>query len=190
MFYSSMAVQIAIIAIAMIVTSRFERIRELLALTSITLVVCVLVAAMLSSDGTWAHYGISGGDTDGHISLLRGIRSGEVSTITILHGGVSFPSWHTAMAVVLVYICRGIPWLLIPAFVLNAGMLAATPTIGGHYFVDIYAGIAVAVAAIYALRSTFTASDAKSAGMEEPVLLGQRSETLKSKGGFPNNSRI
>lgn len=154
LFYSSLAVQIAILVVAFTATRRFERVRELAALTSVTLVVCVLVAAVVPADGAWGYYGISG-ETDGTLPLVRGIRSGEVTTITFLHGAVTFPSWHTVMAIVLVYVTRGVPWLLLPAVFLNAGMLVATPMIGGHYFVDIYAGVAVAAAAIYAMRSTF-----------------------------------
>jgi len=151
LFYSSLAIQLAILVFTMTVTSRFERVRELLVLTSTTLVICVLIAAVLPSDGTWGYYGISG-ETDGYLPLLRGIRSGEVTTITVLHGGVTFPSWHTIMAVVLVYVCRGIPWLFVPALFLNAGMLVATPMIGGHYFVDIYAGLVLAAVVIVGLR--------------------------------------
>jgi hypothetical protein len=46
-FYSSLAIQVAILVFAMTVTSRFDRVRELLALTSITVVICVLIAAVL-----------------------------------------------------------------------------------------------------------------------------------------------
>ena len=38
------------------------------------------------------------------------------------------------------------------ALIANIGMLLATPMVGGHYFVDVFAGIGVAVLAIAAAR--------------------------------------
>jgi membrane-associated phospholipid phosphatase len=39
------------------------------------------------------------------------------------------------------------------AIIANAAMLASTPIDGGHYFIDLIAGVAVAVLAIVAARA-------------------------------------
>ena len=43
-------------------------------------------------------------------------------------------------------------WLRPVALVANAGMLLATPLVGGHYFVDVFAGAGLAVLAIAAAK--------------------------------------
>jgi membrane-associated phospholipid phosphatase len=47
----------------------------------------------------------------------------------------------------------GVWWLRPFALIAYVGMLLATPLVGGHYFVDVFAGAAVAFLAIAAARS-------------------------------------
>ena len=59
-------------------------------------------------------------------------------------GIISFPSFHASSAVLLTYLVRGIP-VLYPAMLLfNGLMVLGTPVFGGHYLVDVLAGLAVA----------------------------------------------
>jgi PAP2 superfamily len=44
-------------------------------------------------------------------------------------------------------------WMRPIALIANGAMLAATPIDGGHYFIDLFAGIAVAVLAVVAARA-------------------------------------
>jgi membrane-associated phospholipid phosphatase len=63
---------------------------------------------------------------------------------------VTFPSFHTAAGIILVISF----WrtALFPIIVLySAIMIASTPVLGGHYFVDLIAGAAVAGAVAFAL---------------------------------------
>jgi membrane-associated phospholipid phosphatase len=66
-----------------------------------------------------------------------------------LQGLISFPSYHTVLAVLLTYAHRR-SLLLIPIALVNGIMLFSIPTVGQHYLVDIIAGAAVAVLAISA----------------------------------------
>ncbi len=66
-----------------------------------------------------------------------------------LQGLISFPSYHTVLAVLLTYAHRRSS-LLAPVALVNGVMLFSIPTIGQHYLVDIIAGIAVAMLAIAA----------------------------------------
>ncbi|HZT88934.1 MAG TPA: phosphatase PAP2 family protein [Stellaceae bacterium] len=65
-----------------------------------------------------------------------------------LGGIVSFPSYHAASAVMLAYFLRGVRFLFPAAAAFNAVMIAATPIIGGHYIVDVIAGVLVGAATI------------------------------------------
>jgi hypothetical protein len=66
-----------------------------------------------------------------------------------IRGLVGFPSYHTLQALVLFWYVRREPWLRWPSLALNLLVLAAIPVHGGHHLVDMFAGIAVTVAAIW-----------------------------------------
>ena len=82
---------------------------------------------------------------DSFYNLCDALRNGEMTRISLtqVNGLITFPSFHAALAIILIYASRGVK-VLFPAFlVLNLLMLAATPTVGGHYFIDIIAGACV-----------------------------------------------
>jgi membrane-associated phospholipid phosphatase len=77
-----------------------------------------------------------------HLPYFNVLRSNEPYVLNLqgLPGLVSMPSFHTACALLIMYSCRQI-WVLQPLSILYAVvMIASTPIIGGHYFVDIIAG--------------------------------------------------
>jgi membrane-associated phospholipid phosphatase len=69
-------------------------------------------------------------------------------TLTHLPGLTAFPSFHTTMGLIVVWCARGSRLLFLPMLLLNALMIASTPAFGGHYFVDLLGGAALAAAAI------------------------------------------
>jgi hypothetical protein len=83
-------------------------------------------------------------------AVLMAIRNGSLSRFAVgdLTGIVAFPSFHTAMAVFLIYVHRSPLRSFIPIAVLNAAMLLAIPFFGHHYLVDMIAGAAVAAVSI------------------------------------------
>ena len=69
-----------------------------------------------------------------------------------INGIVVFPSFHAACAIIYAYAFRGtafVGWIML---LLNM-LLLATPLWGGHYIIDIAAGIFLAVVAIAIVRS-------------------------------------
>jgi membrane-associated phospholipid phosphatase len=69
-----------------------------------------------------------------------------------LPGLTTFPSFHTAMGLIVIWCARGSRLLFAPMLALNALMIASTPVFGSHYFIDILAGAALAAAAVLLLR--------------------------------------
>lgn len=59
-------------------------------------------------------------------------------------------------------------WMRPFALLANGAMLVSTPVDGGHYFIDLFAGIAVAVVAIVAARAV----SRRIAGHGAPVPVG------------------
>ena len=69
-----------------------------------------------------------------------------------LGGIVTFPSFHAASAVLYAWALWPVRWMRPIVVLAFTAMLAATPINGGHYLIDIIAGIAIAVLAIVAAR--------------------------------------
>lgn len=93
----------------------------------------------------------------GYIEQLRDlplVRDGALRhlSLTELGGIIAFPSFHAAAAIIYLWALWPVRWIGPVALALNLMMLLATPIVGGHYFVDIFAGGAVAVASIMAAQ--------------------------------------
>ena len=73
---------------------------------------------------------------------LKYLRDAPVAIIDPLHldGIVCFPSFHTCMALIIIYCNRGILPFNILATVLGLSIIAGTPVYGGHYLVDVIGG--------------------------------------------------
>jgi hypothetical protein len=86
----------------------------------------------------------------GYLQILTDLRGGlwRVFDYDKLDGIVTFPSFHTTAAILLVYAVRQHGWALAVFVPINVLMIASTPMIGGHYLVDLPGGVVVAVAAI------------------------------------------
>lgn len=89
-----------------------------------------------------------------HIEPLEQLRSGAAFSLDLnnLPGLVTFPSFHTAAGIILVIsFWRTALFPIILAY--SAIMIASTPVLGGHYFVDLIGGTAVAVLVAYVFGS-------------------------------------
>jgi len=80
------------------------------------------------------------------------IRDGSLRELDIFHlvGIVTFPSFHACAAVLYLWAFWPVRWARPIALASNGLMLVATPIGGAHYFVDVFAGMGVAVLAIAA----------------------------------------
>jgi membrane-associated phospholipid phosphatase len=67
-------------------------------------------------------------------------------------GLVTMPSFHAVLAVLCALACWPLLWLRWPAALYSALMLVATVKAGGHYLVDVLAGIAVAFGSAWLAR--------------------------------------
>jgi PAP2 superfamily len=85
---------------------------------------------------------------------LAPVREGALRHLDLfaLAGIVTFPSFHAASALLYAWALWPVRWIRPIAVLANGAMLAATPVDGGHYFIDLAAGLAVAAVAIVAAR--------------------------------------
>lgn len=130
-------------------TARSTRLREFMRLFVLATLLTIVISGVLPAAGAWKHYAVGASFDLASTSHFELLRSGSMHNIPLgaMQGLISLPSLHSAMAVLLVYAMRGT--LVHPLFaVLNAAMLASTPIEGGHYLVDVVAGVALALGLI------------------------------------------
>jgi len=82
--------------------------------------------------------------TTGFVPVMQHLLSGRDMSFALggMTGVVSFPSFHTSMALAYAWAFRKCGAIGIGACVLNIIMLCAVPFFGGHYLVDMIAGAA------------------------------------------------
>lgn len=158
LFYHSSIGQMILIVIllsAMMPEKLAEFCRLYLIVISITFVIAMFYPAI----GAYEYLQISPELLDNfdpnvgriHIEPLLRLRenNGFLVSFSNITGLVSFPSFHTSLAILITYSLRDIKWVFPFAIVANIIVLIATVPIGGHYLTDILAGIVLTSAAIF-----------------------------------------
>ena len=139
---------------------RFERLQQFTLAFALALIATALLSMLVPAEGAFYGHGLapdafSNITPGGYLDQMRdfpGVRDGSLRELDIVHlvGIVMFPSFHAASAVLFVWAFWSVWWMRPFALISNGLMLVATPIGGGHYFVDVIAGVAVAVLAIAA----------------------------------------
>jgi hypothetical protein len=142
--YSSLVVQVLYLALLRGLMGDGGRLRETFWV--------LLIGCLITCLGAWAAPALGPYDTYhlkqsyGQFVLeLEHLHSGHDLNFALggLLGVVDFPSFHSTMALALAYAFRGtgiIGWAIAAAEIV---LLLAVPVYGGHYLVDVIAGIAV-----------------------------------------------
>lgn len=113
-------------------------------------IITVVVSGLVPALGKTGQLG------PGYRAVVEQIRAGgwHVFTYDQVEGIVTFPSFHTTLGLFFMYIAGRLNRALLVVFVpLNVAMLLAVSSIGGHYFVDMAGGAAVAAASILIVRA-------------------------------------
>lgn len=84
--------------------------------------------------------------------VIRALHASPTAQVLKYEGVVTFPSFHTIMAILFTFACRGIRFVFPAAVCLNLMMLISVPHSGDHYLVDMIAGTIVALTAISAVK--------------------------------------
>jgi hypothetical protein len=142
-------------------TKHYLRLQQFTFACMLTVVVTALISSLLPAVGTFYEYGISADlpvfRASGYLIQLHElplVRDGSLRVLDFktLGGIITFPSFHAAAAILALWACWGVWWMRPLALIANGGMLLATPLVGGHYFIDVFAGIALSMLAIAAAQ--------------------------------------
>ncbi|HEY7550294.1 MAG TPA: phosphatase PAP2 family protein [Hyphomicrobiaceae bacterium] len=160
--YHSALPQMLALYLLLCFSGRERRLAEFLALISVTSVVVGALMLLVPAAGAYAHFHPPRELFDGfgakagmwHYETLIRLRSQAAPSLDFaqMEGLVTFPSFHTVLAIITAYAFRGIRFVTLPAVILNGIVIVSTLPEGGHYLVDVIAGAAIAVAGIALVR--------------------------------------
>jgi membrane-associated phospholipid phosphatase len=157
--YLSLMVQMTLAVLCLAFSGRLIRLRVYTLAFVFAALATIAVSAVLPAAGAWPHYGLSAADSPHIVPSVQtswpvffGLRDGSLRLLVGAgsEGIITFPSLHAALAVILIIALWPVALLRWPVFGLNILMLAATPIDGSHYFIDVFAGIALAVPCLVA----------------------------------------
>jgi PAP2 superfamily protein len=152
--YNSMFPQVLGSLILFSLAGVTARNQEFLLNAMVALFITALIFAIWPSLGPCVWFEHKGAISDDIYADVLRLRSGEASTFDLgrLQGLIFFPSYHTVLALLLIYAHRGLRWTFPPVLAVNIMMLLSVPSEGGHYFVDMVGGAGVTIAAIALVR--------------------------------------
>jgi len=139
---------------------RYDRIEEFTFAFGLALIATTIVSGLVPAIGVFQQIGLDPASIK-HLNLqpyldqLRDLppaRAGMLRHLDLLGLGgiVTFPSFHAASAALYAWALWPVKWLRPIVVLAFTAMLAATPINGGHYLIDMIAGLAVAAVAIVA----------------------------------------
>jgi len=120
---------------------------ELLTAMLLALIATIIISGLLPAMGPADAYGFKPAYSD----AIRALRSGQYHGLSYA-GIVSFPSYHTVMAILFTYAHRANRRTFPAVFALNILMLISIPFAGTHYLTDMIGGAFVAIGALLASR--------------------------------------
>lgn len=159
--YKSTGAQMLLLNIFLGLAGNRERLSELLALLAVTALATIVINLAIPAAGAYALYSPSR-EMFSHFSQLAGMWHydllHQLRTLPIpvldfakIEGLVTFPSFHTVLAIITTYGARDYKYLLMPVACLNAAVIVSTLPEGGHYLIDVIGGATIAVGSIVLL---------------------------------------
>jgi len=187
--YHSLIAQMVVAIVVLAACRRTDQLRVAVAAAIGSGFVTILISALMPAGGNlfdpagYRHLWPSVAWSDR--ALVAGLRDGSRRLLDLgqMTGIVSFPSYHATLPTILAWAQRGVPRMRVIAPAWAAVTIVATPVFGGHYAVDVLAGILLAVVAIV-LAPRVTIRQARPGAVPSPVGIGYH----PSEGG-PSGSR-
>jgi membrane-associated phospholipid phosphatase len=153
-FYGSLGMELMVLIFLLNHRSLFGDSDELFWGFAFTALATIVIGILLPAAGAFVHYHLPIAAHTGYVAQMAALRDGALRDIHVSQGQglVTFPSFHASLACLCAYAARhlrrwwpfALPWNLL--------VIASAPADGGHYFVDILAGILLALAVIALIR--------------------------------------
>jgi len=154
LLYACLGPELILLILLLDLCGRGDRARELFLTFVISSLAVTVLGELLPAAGAFVEYATPEAHTTRYVLDYLGLRDGSLRSIdaVTMQGVVQFPSFHAALAALSAYAVRGMRWLFAPSLLLNVLVIVVTPAAGGHYLVDVLAGLLLAAATIALLR--------------------------------------
>ena len=148
--YASLLAECAASIIYFAHRNRSDRIAEFLWGALISILITAPISGIVPALGAFVHFGVPQPAEATYLPHLLALREGTASSFSLneFQGIVTMPSYHTVLAILIVYAYRGCGRLFALVLAGNALMLLTLPSEGGHYLIDLIAGGAIAAVTI------------------------------------------
>jgi len=162
--YGSLIPQIIVVILALGFTGRLDQLRMFILSAILGGIIAILLSPLFPAVSNYVYLGLTRTDFQHvnpwagyvHLKDLTALRSGQMTVLSLpkMQGIITFPSYHACLAALTFWAFWNsrLGWLRWVGGVVALTTLAATPVDGGHYFVDVLAGIAIGAACIAAAR--------------------------------------
>lgn len=197
--YSSMGWQVLLIVVLGSLTGDREACDRFFARWITALSLTMLIHAFWPAGGAFQYYSIPHAAVPAIHSnvgwqqpqIIHDLRAGTIKSVdwSTLEGLISFPSFHAAAAVILARSYRIYAALKWPAAVLNFLMILAAVPCGGHYFVDIVAGVFVAIVTLLVQRDNLSPADGRRRIILRAGLPATFAPALARRTSFPRRAK-
>lgn len=157
-YHSSLA-QVLILIFLLSLLNQTYRLTQFLRGYAISIICVHIFAGFLPATGAYIYYqpppelfsNLNPEAGIWHYVHFTGLRDGSMRVLNLsqIEGLVTFPSFHTCLAILTTYAFRDNRLLFIVFAVLNAMVIVATLSEGGHHLIDLFGGACVAAFAIW-----------------------------------------
>lgn len=175
--YQSFSLQLLALPLLLVIFGQQLRAYMMVLVYAAVCFVSSFVSIWYPALGTYAVYDVTPSSLN-HINAYFGYAflqqfhavrgdAGFVFSLADMHGILTFPSVHAAVAVICGWTAWSLRWLRYPFFALNVLMAISAVSHASHYLVDVIAGIGIAAATIAFVVAAF-GQRAVARGVVEP----------------------
>lgn len=152
--YSSIILQMIVIIILLGLNGHFKQFDKFIFLYATSGFIAIILSGIFPALAIYHHYNISPEVIKNayivapydHIDDVLKLRSGVINFLPpegSFKGIITFPSFHASLGVIFIIVTLNLAYIRWFFIILNILMILATPFNGGHYFVDVIAGIVI-----------------------------------------------
>jgi len=132
------------------------------------LIISLFVGGIITIIVSWFVPAVGHLPNASHVPVLLALRAGRLLDVAP-QGLISFPSFHTTVALLLTAGLRRERWLFPIACIVNGTMVISTISMGGDYLIDVLAGIIIAGLAMHLASHWFSPASRIAAPETVPV---------------------
>jgi membrane-associated phospholipid phosphatase len=148
--YMSLGPEMLILFFALELLGHHNQAKAFLRWFMVSAVATIIIGILIPAAGAFVYYHLPVASTNGYVAQWADLRNGTLRTINPFdnQGLVIFPSFHASLAVLCACAATPLRILRYPLLALNLLIILSSPAMGGHYFIDIIAGIILAALTI------------------------------------------